>query len=59
MVILLHIFAPIAFIIGAWRIVYAIKHCHDPDFTIHLVVGFFFILISVIFFFLQQAYVGI
>lgn len=36
---------------GIWRIVYAIKHCHDPDFAIQLVLGFFFILASIVFFF--------
>ncbi|RHP33060.1 hypothetical protein DWZ61_05135 [Clostridium sp. AF34-10BH] len=50
MVTLFHISAPIICIIGAWRIVYAIKHCHDPDFTIQLVFGFFLILMSVTFF---------
>ena len=37
---LLYILTPISFIIGIWRIVYALKHCHDPDFAIQLV--FFF-----------------
>ena len=54
MVTLFHISAPLIWIIGAWRIVYAIKHCHDPDFTIHLVVGFFLILMSVTFFFYNK-----
>lgn len=48
---LLYILPPISFIIGIWRIVYAIKHCHDPDFAIQLVLGFFFILASIVFFF--------
>lgn len=56
---LLYILPPISFIIGAWKIVYAIKHCHDPDFTIQLVLGFFLILMSVTFFFLQQTHVEI
>lgn len=48
---LLYILPPISFIMGIWRIVYAIKHCHDPDFAIQLVLGFFLILASVVFFF--------
>lgn len=51
MVTLFHISAPIICIIGIWRIVYALKHCHDPDFAIQLVLGFFFILASIVFFF--------
>lgn len=51
---LLYILTPISFIIGAWKIVYAIKHCHDPDFTIQLVLGFFLILMSVTFFFYNK-----
>lgn len=51
MVTLFHISAPIIFIIGIWKIVYAMKHCHDPDFTIHLVVGFFLVLMSIVFLF--------
>lgn len=48
---LLYILQPISFIMGIWRIVYALKHCHDPDFAIQLVLGFFLILASVVFFF--------
>ena len=48
---LLYILPPISFIMGIWRIVYAIKHCHDPDFAIQLVLGFFLILASIVFFF--------
>lgn len=48
---LLYILPPISFIMGIWRIVSAIKHCHDPDFTIQLMLGFFLILASVVFFF--------
>lgn len=48
---LLYILSPISFIMGIWRIIYAIKHCHDPDFAIQLVLGFFLILASVVFFF--------
>lgn len=46
---LLYILPPISFIMGIWRIVSAIKHCHDPDFAIQLVLGFFLILASVVF----------
>lgn len=48
---LLYILPPISFIMGIWRIVSAIKHCHDPDFAIQLVLEFFLILASVVFFF--------
>lgn len=48
---LLYILPPISFIMGIWRIVSAIKHCHDPDFAIQLMLGFFLILASVVFFF--------
>lgn len=48
---LLYILTPISFIMGIWKIVYALKHCHDPDFAIQLVLGFFFLLASIVFFF--------
>lgn len=43
---LLYILTLISFIMGIWRIGYALKHCHDPDFAIQLVLGFFLILAS-------------
>lgn len=48
---LLYILPPISFIMGIWRIGYALKHCHDPDFAIQLVLGFFLILASIVFYF--------
>lgn len=59
MVTLFHISAPIICIIGAWKIVYAIKHCHDPDFTIQLVLGFFSHPYERHILFLQQTHVEI